>query len=214
MSEEEEDSDEDGGWSSRKRVVYKKVQSPIRCRDGFEMSVQASLHRYCTPRDDDGPYSHVEVAFTSEWEDLLIPYRDKSEPAICGMRPALYVNVPAETVREVIVKHAGMTRGSGQLPRMIEVDEDGVQWAAAAEPPTSSDTGDSDSGMEADEEDDSRRSPYSAIHMGAPPPLSSSLPPTETGAATTVVGEITPPPQLRQMTMSPIETTHEEFNFE
>ena len=107
-----------------------------------------------------------------------------------------------------------MTRGSGHLPRVIEVDEDGVQWAEAAVPPTSSDTGDSDSGMEADEEDDDRSSPYSAMHMGTPPSLSPPLPPTETGAAAAAVGEITPPPQLKQMTMSPIETTHEEFNFE
>ena len=172
------------------------------------MSVQVSLHHYCTPHDDYGPYSHVEVAFTSEWEDLLIPYRDRSEPDICGMRPALYVKVPAKTVRDVIAKHAGMARRSGHLPRMIEVGEDGVQWAEAAVPPSSSDSGDSEADEEADEEDEGRRSPYSAVHMGAPPPLPPPVP--DTAAAAT--GALTPPPQLTQVMLSPIGTTHEEFN--
>ena len=51
-SEEEEDSDEEDEWVSKKRVVYKKVQKPIRCRDDFVMSVQTSLHHCCTPPDD------------------------------------------------------------------------------------------------------------------------------------------------------------------
>ena len=189
--------------------MYKKVQLPIRYRDGFEMSVQASRHHYSTPRDDYGPYSHVEVAATSEWEDLLIPYRDRSEPDICGMRPELYINVPAKTVRDVIAKHAGMARHSGHLPRMIEVGEDGLMWAEAAVPPSSSDTG----GSEADEEGEGRRSPYSAIHMGAPPPQPPPTPVPDTAAAADT-GALSPPPQLTQVTLSPIGTTHEEFKLD
>ena len=172
------------------------------------MSVQASRDHYCTPREDVGPYTHVEVGYTSEWEDLLIPHRDKSTPAICGARPTLYVNVPAQTVRSVVTKHAGMARGSGRLPRLVEVDEDGIQWAEAAVPPSDSDTG--DSGFEASGEDDSRRSPHSAMHLGAPPPLPPPIPSTTSAAAATT-GALTPPPQLIQMTMSPIATTQERF---
>ena len=123
------------------------------------------------------------------------------------MRSALYVNVSAKTVRDVIAKHAGMARRSGHLPRMIEVGEDGVMWAEAAEPPSSSDTG----GSEADEESEGRRSPYSAVHMGAPPPQPPPTPVPDTAAAA-VTGALTPPPQLTQVMLSPIGTTHEEFN--
>ena len=125
-----------------------------------------------------------------------------------GTRPTLYVNVPDQTVRSVLAKHVGMARGSGRLPSLVEVDEDGIQWAEAAVSPSDSDTG--DSGFEASGEDDSRRSPYSAIHLGAPPPLPPPLPIT-TSTAAAATGEMTPPPQLIQMTMSPIATTHERF---
>ena len=134
------------------------------------MSVQASRDHYSVPRNDLGPYTHVEVAGPSEWEDLLLPYRDKSEPAICGMRPMMYGRVPARVIRQVISKHAGMAKYSGRLPRMVEVDEDGCQWAEAAVPPSDSDPG--SSGAEADDEDDGADSPMgpptSAAHLGAP----------------------------------------------
>ena len=169
-NDDEEDSSGDDGWAVSKRKTYKKVQPPIRCNDGFCMSVQASRDHYSVPRDDQGPYTHVEVAGPSEWEDLLLPYRDKSGPAICGMRPMMYGRVPARVIRQVISKHAGMAKYSGRLPRMmevdedgytVEVDEDGCQWAAAAVPPSDSDSG--GSGAEADDEDDGADSP-----MGSP----------------------------------------------
>ena len=65
--EEDEDGDGNGdGWGGamRKRS-YKRINQTVRCRDGFEMSVQASLHHYCTPQQDDGPYTHVEVGAPS-----------------------------------------------------------------------------------------------------------------------------------------------------
>ena len=58
----------------------------------------------------------------------------------------------------------------GRLPRMIEVDDDDIQWAEAAEPPSDSDTGDNGSSVEGSGEDDGRFSPYSAIHLDSPHP--------------------------------------------
>ena len=104
------------------------------------MSVQASRDHYSVPRNDQGPYTHVEVAGPSEWEDLLIPYRDKSEPAICGMRPMMYGRVPARVIRQVINKHGDIAKYNGRLPHMVEFDEDGCQWAPAAEPPSDSES--------------------------------------------------------------------------
>ena len=192
--EEDDDSDEDEEWVI-KRVVHKKVQPLIRCRDGFRVSIQASRDHYCEPRDDLGPYTHVEVAYPSMWEDLLLPYTDNNTdrtPVICGMAPTLYVNVPARVVREVIDKHGGMAEHSGRLPRMTEADEDGHLWAEPAVPPSTTDT-------EEESEEEGEGSPTSMAHIGAPPP-----PPPPTPNAYRV-GALTPPQSLQDTGISPIE---------
>ena len=141
-SEDEDDEDEDRGGGGEKREkkkqARKKINRAICCRDGFRMSVQASRDHFCVPRADVGPYTHVEVASTNELEELLLPFADG--PQIVGTRPELYVRVPAEVVRAVIRKHAGILQG--QLPQLIaeeeddvEYDEDGYAWAAAAPVP-------------------------------------------------------------------------------
>ena len=122
------------------------------------------------------------------------------------MRPMLYVRVPAKVIRQVISKHGDMARRSGHLPRLDEVAEDGYRWAAAAIPPSDSETG--SSGEEADEENDIMGSPTSAAHVGAPPPP----PPTLTPQPTT--GALTPPPPLTESALSPITTIQEQLNSE
>ena len=205
------ESSEDDDWVIKKRV-YKKVQPPIRCKDGFQMSVQASRDHYCTPRDDKGPYTHVEVGWPSMWEDLLLPFTDNDTdrtPVVCGESPTLYVNVPANTVRAVVEKHGGMSCHSGKLPRMEETDEDGYLWAAAAEPPTDSETEETES---TDRTDPAAELFISVMHMGAPPPPPPPLPPTQIPPPTT--DALTPPPALANTTISPITTTtHEDFEF-
>ena len=128
------------------------------------MSVQASRDHFCSPRNDTGPYDGVEVGYPNQWEDLLLPFTDNNTdrtPVVCGMPPELYVNVPQHVISAIIRKHAGMRYDSDQLPPMVDVDEEGSLWAAAAEPP--SDT-------EESEEREEYGSPSSAVHLGAPPP--------------------------------------------
>ena len=99
----------------------------------------------------------MEVGFPNEFEALLLSYCEHP-----GDNIMLYVNVPAATIRAIVAKHMGLTENSGSLPDMIEVDESGCQWAAAAESPTES------------SDDDTWGSPTSAVHLGAippPPPL-------------------------------------------
>ena len=66
---EQEDSSSDGGWKPRHRASRKPTRPQIRCYDNFRMSVQASRAHCCTPRDDHGPYSAVEVRYPSELEE-------------------------------------------------------------------------------------------------------------------------------------------------
>ena len=155
----------------------------------------------------------------------------------------MYANVPAEVIMNVVCKHCGLRSDSVQLPALVvpeataaeatagekesetdeERDENGCKWAAAAVPPTT----DESSVMS-----DDRHSPCSMDHMGAPPPpppplpinlplaMGSPISPTrflETMATMMppMPGEMTPPQQLRQVEMSPIEKKEEnQYKFE
>ena len=113
------------------------------------------------------------------------PHQPHSHTHICGMTPPLYVNVPAQVVREVIEKHLGIDhRFSGALPTLAT--------AADMHPPSDLSTEESHEG-----------SPTSMVHVGAPPPPPPPIP---------QLGGLPPPQQLVEASMSPIlrSTTREE----
>tara|TARA_A100001515_G_scaffold95226_1_gene76329 strand:- start:295 stop:618 length:324 start_codon:yes stop_codon:yes gene_type:complete len=80
-------------------LVFPRIQ----CNDGFNLSVQARAFCYCSPRNDEGPWTAVEVGFPSEREELLMEWAEDSG------RPTdtVYGWVPVEVVNEVIAKHGG-----------------------------------------------------------------------------------------------------------
>ena len=84
---------------------YVKIRPRIECADGFIVSVQASHTHYCTPRDNRGPYSHVECGYPSEKDELLIPF---IEVRTDDPTSTVYPWVPVEVVEAVIEKHGGM----------------------------------------------------------------------------------------------------------
>jgi hypothetical protein len=45
---------------------YRMPVGAITCRDGTQFSVQASRFTYCTPRNDQGPWTAVEVMTLTE----------------------------------------------------------------------------------------------------------------------------------------------------
>lgn len=73
------------------------------CVDGYSMSVQASAHHYCFPRQDVGPWETVEVGFPSRIEPLLFEYAE--EPG--AWTDTVYSYVPIELVAAVIELHGG-----------------------------------------------------------------------------------------------------------
>jgi len=86
--------------------MYERVY----CADGFEMSVQANVTAYCSPRENSGKYKLVEVGFPSAMEPMLMPYvEDRDKPT-----ETVYGYVPAEVVTNVLVKHGGIV--SGEVP--------------------------------------------------------------------------------------------------
>ena len=78
-------------------TTYKEPVDLVKCADGTTLSVQASEYHYCSPRDNEGPYTAVEVWLAStpvtEFE-----YSDDD--------PSAYV--PIEDVVRFIDNHGGM----------------------------------------------------------------------------------------------------------
>jgi hypothetical protein len=75
----------------------------IVCADGFSVSVQARSFVYCSPRNDEGPWTQVELGFPSEYEHLIMEWAETpSDPT-----ETVYGWVPTEVVMEVIASHGG-----------------------------------------------------------------------------------------------------------
>lgn len=51
----------------------------LKAADGFTVSVQASQYHYCTPRHNEGPYSHVECGYPSELPDAWAKWAEESD---------------------------------------------------------------------------------------------------------------------------------------
>ena len=81
---------------------HKTLAKQITCTDGTKLSVQASRTHYCKPREDTGPYSHVEVGFPS-----IAPPDTWSKYAEEWDKPTdtVYAGIPVELVEEFISEH-------------------------------------------------------------------------------------------------------------
>jgi hypothetical protein len=78
----------------------------VECADGFSVSVQASQFHYCTPREDGGPWTHVELGFPSARPEPWRKWRKYAEDAD---RPTdtVYAYVPVQMVIDLITSHGG-----------------------------------------------------------------------------------------------------------
>ena len=93
--------------------MIKKKNQRVVCSDGFAMSVQADEFTYCSPRNNAGPYTAVEIGFPSEYEELIIDWaEDKASPT-----QTVYGYVPSHIVSLVLAKHGGMVEG--EVPKGI-----------------------------------------------------------------------------------------------
>lgn len=83
----------------------------VRCADGASVSIQAGAFSYSIPRDNYGPYTHVEAGFPSVTPPASwMPFcEDDSKPT-----DTVYGYMPVECVREFIETHGGMV--DGELP--------------------------------------------------------------------------------------------------
>jgi len=95
-------------------MIYKTYKR-LHCADLFSVSIQAGDGKYCTPRNDCGPYTAVELGYPSAHDPMLDGYaEDPSRPT-----DTVYGWVPVGVVRDLIVKHGGAV--SGECPPGVVV---------------------------------------------------------------------------------------------
>lgn len=88
-------------------VAMPKMLRRIECADGFNVSVQAGEYLYSTPRENHGPWSHVEVGYPSErpepWDEWRNYVEDADRPT-----STVYGYVPLSLVEALIELHGGV----------------------------------------------------------------------------------------------------------
>lgn len=85
------------------------IADRIVCLDGFTVSVQAGRGFRSIPDKISRVYSHVEVGFPSEKEELLIEYAEEPD----SPTTTVYNRVPLDTVIAVLDKHGGPIKLNG-----------------------------------------------------------------------------------------------------
>ena len=79
------------------------VNTRATCPDGWSVSIIARRGAYCDPRDDRGPWTHVELGFPTAHEPDLEVY--KEPPPEARHEDSVFPYVPVEVVEAILVKH-------------------------------------------------------------------------------------------------------------
>lgn len=70
--------------------------------------MQASSFHYCTPREDEGPYSAVEVGYIRDADGAPLTPPDSWREHADGEFPSsVYAYVPMQLVEDFIAAHGG-----------------------------------------------------------------------------------------------------------
>ena len=93
--------------------TFQEIRPRVFCKDGFNISIQASKSHYSEPREDDSKtYTKVELGFPSSVHDLpeeikqeLIQYSDDYPELTTG---TVYGYVPVELVNRILEFHKGI----------------------------------------------------------------------------------------------------------
>lgn len=81
------------------------LRKKVKCKDGFEISIQASAFHYCNPRETfSGPYNEVELGFPNMADETIIEYAEDPEYPTS----TVYGYVPVEIVDILLEKHGGI----------------------------------------------------------------------------------------------------------
>lgn len=86
----------------------------IVCADGFSMSVQAHCGSYCTPRQNEGPHTHMEGGFPSSAPldpELLESRENACEGDEGDPCETVYPYVAREVFEREFALHGGIVEG-------------------------------------------------------------------------------------------------------
>lgn len=77
----------------------------LECVDGFSVSMQADEFKYCSPRDNSGPWYKVELGFPSAvpTDEVMEYAENKDDPT-----GTVYGYVPIQVVARLIDEHGGL----------------------------------------------------------------------------------------------------------
>jgi len=84
---------------------FLRIRPRIVCADGFDVSIQASEHHYCSPRINSGPYNEVEIGYPSDEVPEWLPYIESESDDPLS---AVYPFVPVEIIDLVLEQHGGI----------------------------------------------------------------------------------------------------------
>lgn len=82
------------------------------CNDGFALSIQASEDHYCTPRNNTGPYTTVEINLLTGKVDEL----DQFAEDLLDPDDKVYSYVPISIVERLVISHGGPKEYSDNNP--------------------------------------------------------------------------------------------------
>ena len=85
------------------KVPMMRQMKRIKCKDGLIFSAQASEYTYCSPRENIGPWTAVEIGFPSEKVCEFMEYAETPK----NPTETVYGWVPVEVVEAVVEKHGG-----------------------------------------------------------------------------------------------------------
>jgi hypothetical protein len=94
-----------------KLFVTNPIAARTFCNDGVSLSVQSSRGHYCEPRNDEGPYTAVEVGFIKNADGVqFCPPDSWKDYAELGFPSDVYAYVPVELVEDFTTKHGGILK--------------------------------------------------------------------------------------------------------
>jgi len=109
----------------RDLLLTRPAYPPLVCADGAQVSLQAGYGLYSTPRDNHGPYTHVEAGFPSvpppaSWRpyaEFGIAYADDPDLIAGAIYAQLCAQLPWACVDEFIALHGGVVSTTALPPR-------------------------------------------------------------------------------------------------
>ena len=82
-----------------------EIRPRVKCKDGFEISIQASEFHYCKPRVNGNViYEEVELGFPNMEDEVIAEYAEDPDE----LTETVYGYVPVDIVNQLIEKHGGI----------------------------------------------------------------------------------------------------------